>query len=108
MILDFRKSQGLQQKKFDYVKYAYILKYFEKEMSANEINFYFSQIFSGVNSNVHRIGQMMKIYKNIFQTHEQESWKTPFKTYSFEGELLLHPSTKKLWENKLSKFVSNK
>lgn len=108
MILDFQDSQKLNAKKFDFVKYAYILNHFQKQMSANEINFYFNSIFSCSHSNVHRIGQIMKRYKEIFEIIEADSWQNPFKTYSFSGQIKLHPSTDLLWRQKFERFMRTK
>ena len=50
----------------------------------------------------------MKRYKEIFEIIEAESWANPFKTYSFSGQIKLHPSTDILWKQKFEKFMRTK
>ncbi len=99
MILNVKCNQKISSKKFDYVKIAYILNHFKYDMSANQINYWFNLVFSNTYCNGQRISQVVKQYPEYFQIIPSINSSSP-RTYASSIEIILHPTTKRLWRLK--------
>ena len=105
MIIDFQSNYNLQNKKYDYVKIAFILSNVEGFVTANQINYYFNQIFPQNYCNSGRIAQIIRQRPSLFECGLKINGIT--KTYKFKGKLLLNKTTKINWENKSKEFFLN-
>lgn len=105
MIIDYSTNFNLQNKKYDYVKIAYIMSHFEDPITANTVNFYFNKIFPQNYVNTARIARIIRSKSNLFGSIEVEEGKArQTKLYYFNGSLKLNKTTSINWKNKSKNF----
>lgn len=105
MIIDFSKNYNLQNKKYDYVKIAFIMSHFEEPVTANTVNFYFNKIFPQNYVNTARIARIIRGKRSMFQSIEVEEGKArQTKLYLFNGSLKLNKTTSINWKNRSKNF----
>lgn len=104
MKIDVSSKHNVQAKKYDYVKIAFILNNVEGYISANQINYYFNQIFSQTYCNTQRIAQIIRSNPNLFLKSKKRNTNTDSLTYSFNGIIILNKTTQTNWDNKTKLF----
>lgn len=101
MIINYSSNFNLQSKRYDYVRIAFILNKLNRPVTANTINFYYSQIFPNNFCNSLRISQVIKAKPNLFKISETPAGKArQTRTYQFRGSIILAKSTQRNWENR--------
>lgn len=107
MIVDVSSNFNLQNKKYDYIRIAFILSHLEGQTTANTINYYFNRIFPNKYCNSHRISQIIKQYPDLFIVSATDEGKVrQTRTYTFRGELKLNKTTKLNWSKKSKKYFT--
>lgn len=105
MIIDYSTNFNLQNKKYDYVKIAYIMSHFSDPITANTVNFYFNKIFPQNYVNTARIARIIRSKGSLFGSIEVEEGKArQTKLYYFQGTLKLNKTTSINWKNKSKNF----
>ena len=105
MIIDYSTNFNLQNKKFDYVKIAFIMSHFSDPITANTINFYFNKIFPQNYVNTARIARIIRSKGSLFGKIEVQEGKTrQTKLYYFNGSIKLNKTTSINWKKKSKNF----
>ncbi len=99
-IINIENRNHLNSKKYDYVKFAFILVHFG-ELSANQINYHYNRLFRG-HCNSTRVGMIMKNHKNLFTIKDTYSDYRQPKVYSFSGKIIIPSSTHRNWTKKIN------
>lgn len=105
VIIDYSTNYNLQNKKYDYVKIAFIMSHFDDPITANTVNFYFNKIFPQNYVNTARIARIIRSKASLFGSIGVQEGKTrQTKLYYFNGSLKLNKTTQINWRNKAKNF----
>lgn len=106
--IDVSNNYNLQNKKYDFIRIAFIMSKNVTPMNANSINYYYNKIFNQKYVSTQRIAQILRQQPNLFIGSKVEEGKTrQTKTYTFKGKIKLNKTTQFNWNNKAENYFLN-